>query len=44
MTDPSKRSSAGYKVDKQKYDDNWDKIFTKKEEPKQLQEPQEESK
>lgn len=31
MNDPSKKSSSSYKVDKQKYDDNWDRIFGKKE-------------
>lgn len=31
MNDPSHKSSSSYKVDKQKYDDNWDRIFGKKE-------------
>lgn len=43
MSDPSKRSSAGYKVDRQTYEDNWDRIFNKKEEPTEPKNSQEES-
>jgi len=30
MNDPSHKSSSSYKVNKQQYDDNYDRIFGKK--------------
>lgn len=39
MIDPSHNSSSKYKVDREKYSENWKRIFGKKEE-----EPKEETK
>lgn len=39
MSDPSKASSSSYKTDRQKYEENWDRIFNKnKENPQEIQE------